>query len=154
MPDQTQTRTQEDLERAVRALAREFNTDTVFIIGSQAILLSWPGAPISMRMSPEIDAYPANAKTWEIEERKRHPDSAGEASERINALFGQGSHFHQSHGFFIDGVDEHTAKLPEGWNDRATVKKLEIDGRTVTVVAPAPDDLVVSKLARLDPKDK
>jgi hypothetical protein len=32
-------RTNEDLERAVRALAREFKTETVFIIGSQAARL-------------------------------------------------------------------------------------------------------------------
>lgn len=137
----------------MRALAREFKTDTVFIIGSQAILLSWPEPPVSMKMSPEIDAYPANAKVWEIEERRSHPESASEASEHIHALFGQGSYFHQSHGFFIDGVDEGTAKLPKGWNARAITKKLDVDGRIVTAVAPAPEDLIVSKLARLDPKD-
>jgi hypothetical protein len=38
-------RTLEDLERVVRALAREFQTDEVFIIGSQAILASMPDAP-------------------------------------------------------------------------------------------------------------
>jgi hypothetical protein len=62
MTDDAKFRTEEDLERAVRALAREFKTDTVFIIGSQAILLSWPDAPEAMRGSPEIDAYPENAK--------------------------------------------------------------------------------------------
>jgi hypothetical protein len=51
MPDDPKFRTREDIERAVRALAREFNTDTVFIIGSQAILLSWPDAPEIMRGS-------------------------------------------------------------------------------------------------------
>jgi len=148
------SRTEEDLQRTVRALAREFKTDKVFIIGSQAILLSWPEAPVAMKMSPEIDAYPANAKIWETEERNRKPGSAAEASEHIHALFGEGSHFHQTHGFYIDGVDENTAKLPKGWNARAIVKRLEVDGRQVMAVAPAPDDIIVSKLARLDPKDK
>jgi hypothetical protein len=58
MADDPKFRTKEDLERAVRALAREFKTDTVIIIGSQAILMSWPDAPQAMRGSPEIDAYP------------------------------------------------------------------------------------------------
>jgi len=38
-------RTLEDLDRTVRALATEFKTDKVFIIGSQGILLGWPDAP-------------------------------------------------------------------------------------------------------------
>ena len=40
MSDDPKFRTNEDIERAVRALAHEFKTDTVFIIGSQAILMS------------------------------------------------------------------------------------------------------------------
>jgi hypothetical protein len=153
MTDDAKFRTKEDLERAVRALAREFKTDTVFIIGSQAILLSWPDAPEAMRGSPEIDAYPENAKLWEIEARK----GAGaplEASEHIHGLFGEGSLFHSTHGFYIDGVDEVTARLPEGWHARAMVRSFSVDGRIVKAVAPSPDDLIVSKLARLDDKDK
>jgi hypothetical protein len=153
-PADRPSRTEEDLQRTVRALAREFKTDKIFIIGSQSILLSWPEAPVAMKMSPEIDAYPANAKIWEIEERSRKPESAAEASEHINALFGEGSQFHQTHGFYIDGVDENTAKLPKGWTARAIVKQVDVDGRQVMAVAPAPEDIIVSKLARLDPKDK
>jgi hypothetical protein len=98
--------------------------------------------------TPEIDAYPGNAKRWQ----KINSDI--EASEHINALFGYGSQFHQTHGFYIDGVDENTARLPPDWEERATVKSLEVAGKTVRVVAPCAEDLIVSKLARLDPKDK
>ena len=62
--------------------------------------------------------------------------------------------FHRTHGFFIDGVDENTAKLPKGWHRRAFVRRIDVDGRIVLAVAPCPEDLIVSKLARLDPKDK
>jgi hypothetical protein len=54
-------RTVADLVRAVRSVARHFKTDTVVIVGSQAVLLTWPEAPAALRTSPEIDAYPANA---------------------------------------------------------------------------------------------
>jgi hypothetical protein len=141
-------RTLEDLQRAVRAIATEFGTDKVFIIGSQAVLVEWPDAPTDMTSTPEIDAYPGNAKLWQA------MNSDMEASEHINALFGYGSQFHQTHGFYIDGVDEGTAKLPPGWEDRAWVRKLDIGGKTVSVVAPSAEDLIVSKLARLDPKDQ
>jgi hypothetical protein len=147
-------RTLEDLERAVRAVATEFNTDKVFIIGSQSILLAWPNAPLLMRSSPEIDVYPDNARAWETQEKNKHPDEAPEASEHIDALFGAGSQFHRTHGFYIDGVDENTATLPAGWQTRAVVRQVDVGGRTVTAVAPCPEDVIVSKLARLDEKDK
>jgi hypothetical protein len=91
---------------------------------------------------------------WEIAEGDKGDGIPREASEHIDGLFGSGSPFHRAHGFFIDGTDENTAKLPEGWNGRAIVRRLDVDGRMVKAVAPAPEDLLVSKLARLDDKDK
>ena len=100
-------------------------------------------------MSQEIDVYPGNARDWEAVQAPRV-----EASEEINALFGEGSAFHQAHGFYIDGVDENTAKLPNDWLARA--KHLIVDlgeGRTASAIAPDPADLIASKLARGEPKD-
>jgi hypothetical protein len=154
MPADPWTRSLDDLDRTVRAIATEFKTDKIFIIGSQGILLAWPDAPTTMRASPEIDAYPANARIWEDEEKRKHPDESPEASEHIDALFGSGSHFHRSHGFYIDGVDEMTAKLPADWQVRAVTRRVDVDGRTVVAVAPCPDDLIVSKLARLNDRDR
>jgi hypothetical protein len=151
MPADRPFRTREDLERTIRAIATEFNADEVFIVGSQAILMAWPNAPISMRISMEIDAYPGNVKAWEM---KLEKDGGGEASERIHALFGFGSQFHQTHGFYIDGVDETTAVLPPDWRQRAVITFHEVGGRKVAALAPCPEDLIVSKLARLDEKDK
>jgi len=147
-------RTLEDLERTVRAIATEFKSDKIFIIGSQSILLAWPNAPPLMRTSPEIDVYPGNAKDWEAQERRKHPNETPEASEHIDALFGMGSLFHRTHGFYIDGVDENTARLPTGWQNRAIIRKIDVAGRVVSVIAPCPEDVIVSKLARLDDKDK
>ena len=146
-------RTFEDLVETVRAIARLFKADTVFIIGSQSILLSWPDAVV-LRTSGEIDAYPGNARIWEVAQKGLDPEYPLEASEEINALFGQGSDFHQEHGFYIDGVDENTARLPSDWTSRAIDRKVDVDGRQVLAVAPCPEDVIVSKLARLSEKDK
>jgi hypothetical protein len=151
---QSIVRTLEDLVETVVAIARLFEADKVFIIGSQSILLSWPDAPIILRTSGEIDAYPENAKLWEITRKELDPDCPPEASEEINALFGEGSAFHRKHGFYIDGVDENTARLPADWNTRAITKPVDVDGRQVLAVAPCPEDVIVSKLARLLDKDK
>jgi hypothetical protein len=147
-------RTFEDLVETVRAIARLFKADKVFIIGSQSILLSWPDAPVILRTSGEIDAYPENAKIWEITQKELDPEYPPEASEEINAFFGEGSDFHRQHGFYIDGVDENTARLPPDWTNRAIYREVTVDDRTVLAVAPCPEDVIVSKLARLSEKDK
>ncbi|MGY3448873.1 DUF6036 family nucleotidyltransferase [Bradyrhizobium sp. USDA 4353] len=148
-------RTLDDLLRVVRALAYEFNTDTVFVVGSQAILASMPDAPEPARASPEIDAFPANAQIWEIGEALRSTDGVPPlASEHIDGLFGQGSQFDATHGFYIDGVDETTAKLPPGWQMRAVTVRDEVAGRTVFGVAPGTEDLIASKVLRLENRDK
>ena len=154
MTERSFVRTFEDLVETVRAIARLFKTDKVFIVGSQSILLSWPDAPVVLRTSGEIDAYPENAKIWEIMRKKLDPDDQPEASEEINALFGEGSKFHREHGFYIDGVDENTARLPADWNTRAISKTVDVDDRKVIAVAPCLEDIIVSKLARLSEKDK
>jgi Nucleotidyltransferase of unknown function (DUF6036) len=107
-----------------------------------------------LRTSGEIDAYPANARLWEVTRNELEPDYTPEASEEINAFFGEGSDFHRKHGFYIDGVDENTARLPADWNTRAIEKSVDADGRLVLAVAPCPEDVIVSKLARLSKKDK
>ena len=119
-------RTFDDLLRVVRALAYEFKTDTVFVVGSQAILASMPDAPEPARASPEIDAFPGNRKLWELAEAEKSPNEESSASEHIDGLFGWYSQFHQTHGFYIDGVDETTAKLPRGWQARAVKVQTEV----------------------------
>jgi Nucleotidyltransferase of unknown function (DUF6036) len=44
--------------------------------------------------------------------------------------------------------------LPADWQTRALVRRVEVENRVVTAVAPCPEDIVVSKLARLDKKDR
>lgn len=154
MADHSLDRTLEDLIETVKVIARYFDADQVFIIGSQSILLSWPDAPVLMRTSSEIDAYPGNAKLWEITQKQLDPDDDPEASEEIATLYGEGSAFHKQHGFYIDGVDENTASLPRQWQQRCIQRPVDVDGKQVLAVAPSPEDIIVSKLARLVDKDK
>lgn len=131
-------------------IARLFKTDKVFIISSQSILLSWPDAPVVLRTSGEIDAYPENAKIWEIQQKALDP----KASEEINALYGQGLHFTGSTAF-ISAVSTRIRRdrLKTGTR-RAITKTIDVDDRKVLAVAPCPEDIMVSKLAWLSEKDK
>jgi hypothetical protein len=100
------------------------------------------------RVAYPIDVYPGNSREWEAENRGL------EASEEIHGLFGEGSQFHRSHGFFIDGVDEATAKLPPDWRKRAVTRRIEgAGGAVVTAIAPNPSEIVAAKLVRGLDKD-
>jgi hypothetical protein len=140
-------RTTAELDRAIRSIARYFDTDIVYVIGSQAILLSLPTAPVDLRRSVEFDVYPGNADEWQ----RQHPGL--EASEEVHALFGTRSCFHDSFGFYLDGVDKSTATLPIDWRDRSVYRHVPDGARTITGIAPSPQDLCIAKLARGKEKD-
>src|SRR5207237_222922 len=84
MPDKKTLRTIEELRRVVRALGFEFDADTVFVVGSQAILASMPDAPEVVRQSLEFDAFPGNARMWEIAQKELAPGVRPIASEHIH----------------------------------------------------------------------
>lgn len=140
-------RDRDDLLRAARSVAEHFSTERVIIVGSQAILLTWPDAPVVMKITPEIDIYPENNREWEL----RNPGF--EASEEISVLFGEMSQFHERFGFYLDGVDENTARMPPDWLDHAETMEIDVYGRTVIVVCLSIEDVIVSKLHRLVEKD-
>lgn len=137
-----------DLERAARAIVQEIDTDEIVVIGSQALLVADHSLMRALRMSREIDMYPSPTSNPD------DPIFTEEASHAINANFGEGTAFSQTHHFFIDGVSSSTASLPPDWRDRAVSRDVEcFGGRSVRLVAPAIDDIVASKLARGEPKD-
>jgi hypothetical protein len=140
-------RDRDDLLRAARSVAEHFSAERVIIVGSQAILLTWPDAPVVMKITPEIDIYPENNRDWEA----RNPGF--EASEEVSVLFGEMSQFHERFGFYLDGVDENTARMPPDWLDHAKTMEIDVYGRTAVVVCPCIEDVIVSKLHRLVEKD-
>ena len=132
---------------AARSVAEHFSAERVILVGSQAILLTWPDAPVGMKITPEIDIYPENNRDWEA----RNPGF--EASEEISVLFGEMSQFHERFGFYLDGVDENTARMPPDWSDHAETMEIDVYGRTAVVVCPSIEDVIVAKLHRLAEKD-
>ncbi|OFZ97488.1 MAG: hypothetical protein A3H35_18410, partial [Betaproteobacteria bacterium RIFCSPLOWO2_02_FULL_62_17] len=73
------------------------------IIGSQSVLGQFPDAPVALLMSMEADLYP-----------RTHPELA----DKVDAAIGEGSAFHQAHGYYAQGVGPDTATLPRGWQRR------------------------------------
>lgn len=89
--------TQAQLEHLLRAAADIVDDDTIVVIGSQAILGQFPDVPASMRASTEADLWPLH-----------HPERA----DLIEGTIGELSPFHQTFGYYAQGVGEETARLP------------------------------------------
>jgi hypothetical protein len=102
--------TREQLEHLIRAAAVIAADDEIVVIGSQAILGQFPQAPAPMRVSVEADLYPLN-----------HPERA----DLIEGSIGELSPFHETFGYYAQGVGETTAYLPQGWKERLIVVQNE-----------------------------
>jgi hypothetical protein len=110
------------------------------VIGSQAILASVPsGLPVEATRSIEADILPID-----------DPDEA--KADLIDGLLGEASMFQQTHGIYAQGVGQHTARLPQGWQDRLIPIRNE-NTAGVTGWCLDAHDLCASKLLAARPKD-
>jgi hypothetical protein len=75
----------------------------LIIVGSQSVLGQYPEAPVELTISNEADVYPRN-----------HP----ERWELIDGCMGELSPFHETFGYYAQGVEPGTAILPEDWESR------------------------------------
>jgi hypothetical protein len=94
----------EDLEHLIRAAGAISGSRRILVIGSQAILGQFPhDAPAAATLSMEADLLPMDS-----------PDKA----DLLTGSIGELSPFHDTFGYFGDGVSMDTARLPAGWQDR------------------------------------
>jgi hypothetical protein len=123
------------LEHVIRAASTIAGDTEIVVIGSQAILGRYPQAPAELLVSADVDVYPRNRP---------------ERADLIEGSIGELSPFHETYGYYAQGVGERTAVLPEGW-----------EARLVPVPTPAgtglclePHDLIVSKYVAGREKDR
>lgn len=95
--------TRDQLEHVIRAAAAVAADDDIVVIGSQAVLGQFPDAPGELLTSNEADVWPRN-----------HP----ERWELIDGAIGELSLFHDTFGYYAQGVGPETAVLPAGWEAR------------------------------------
>ncbi|MGO8999748.1 MAG: DUF6036 family nucleotidyltransferase [Polyangiaceae bacterium] len=129
--------TREQLEHVIRAAANIADDNEIVIIGSQSILGQFPDAPAELRVSVEADVFPKN-----------HP----ERWDLIDGSIGEGSPFHETFGYYAQGVAEDTATLPAGWKDRL-VAVSNANTRGATGLCLDVHDLVISKYVAAREKD-
>lgn len=127
--------TREQLEHVIRAAATISRDSEIVVIGSQAILGTYPDAPEELCVSADADVYP-----------RHHPDRA----DLIDGSIGELSPFHESFGYYAQGVGERTAVLPDGWEERLVAVPTEAG----TGLCLEAHDLVVSKYVAGREKDR
>jgi hypothetical protein len=125
------------LEHIIRAAAGITGADRFVIVGSQAILGSFPQAPDELLVSIEADVFSLRNS---------------EDSDLIDGSIGEGSPFHQTFGYYAHGVAADTAVLPSGWKDRLVSFRNQNTGGG-TGLCLEPHDLAVSKLVAGREKD-
>lgn len=128
----------EDLEHIIRASGDVTDQYEFVIIGSQSILGSVPYPEAIFKMSAEADIYPLQTP---------------ELSDKIDGTIGEGSPFHESHGYYAQGVGPETAMLASGWMSR--VHRVQ-NGNTNDRVGYCIDtvDIFLSKAAAGRDKDR
>ena len=126
-----------ELEHLIRAAGAITGADEIIVIGSQAILGAFPDAPASLLRSCEADVFTL-----------RDPKDA----DLIDGSIGEGSPFHETFGYYAQGVWLDTAVLPDGWIHRC-IEIRNGNTRQVTARCLDPHDLAVSKLVAGREKD-
>jgi hypothetical protein len=125
------------LEHIIRASADIADDDEIIVVGSQSILGSYPNAPETLLVSAEADVFPKNRpERWEL----------------IDGSIGEGSPFHETYGYYAQGVEEGTATLAPGWRDRLVLVS-NANTRHAKGWCLEPHDLLLSKYVAAPPKD-
>lgn len=126
-----------ELEHIIRASADIAADDEIVVVGSQAILGQFRHPPEELCVSNEADVYPKNKP---------------ERSDLIDGCIGEGSPFHETYGYYAQGVAEGTAVLPAGWRERL-VRLQNANTRGATGWCLEVHDLVLSKYVAGRDKD-
>ena len=127
-----------DLEHLIRAAATIADDDELIVVGSQAVLAQFPDAPEEMLRSDEADIYPKNKpERWEL----------------IDGAIGELSVFHDTFGYYAQGVEEGVATLPRGWKTRL-VALSNAATRGATGFCLELHDLLISKYVANREKDR
>jgi hypothetical protein len=132
----------DQLEHAIRAATDILGDDTVIIIGSQSVLGSYSDEELPMEaiVSMEVDVLPVD-----------DPDE--QKADELDGAIGEGSMFHETHGFYVQGVGQRTATLPSGWHQRLVrVSSPATNGRSGLCLEL--HDLCISKLVANREKDR
>ena len=144
-----------ELEHIIRSAGNIANVKSLIILGSQSVLGQFPNIA---EFLPESD----HSKISFISQ-KRHilcrsveadimiPESEDKA-DLIDAVIGELSSFHDTFGYYAQGVDHTTSKLPDGWKNRL-IEICNSNTNGISGLCLEIHDLIISKLYAAREKD-
>jgi hypothetical protein len=129
-----------EFEHTIRAAGAVLGVHEVLVIGSQALHASVPGdLPDEASRSVEADIAALE-------------DVDGRMADLIDGAIGEASMFHETFGYYAEGVVSSTAVLPNGWRERLV--RFETPATTGVVAwCLEVHDLWLSKAVAGRPKD-
>lgn len=122
------------LSHILRAANRVADDPDIIVIGSQAILGSFSDEDLPLEATRSMEADLAF-----------HNDTDERKSDLVDGSIGELSSFHETFGYYGQGVSLATAVVPAGWADRV-VPYMYADSAPSRATCLDPHDLVVSKL--------
>jgi len=137
-----------ELEHIIRAVGEIAKVENVIILGSQSILGQFPKFP--ELVSPEdYSELSLTNQSHEVLFRSIEVDiiipESEEKTEIVDAAIGELSSFHDTFGYYVQGVDYSTSKLPKGWKDRL-VEICNENTNNISGLCLEIHDLIISKL--------
>jgi hypothetical protein len=131
----------QQLQHVLRAAVEIAADPEPLVIGSQAVLGTHDASELPVEATRSIEADIAFLN-----------DADETKADRIDGAIGELSRFHETFGYYAQGVSVTTATLPAGWEVR--VIRVPIDGTNVEARCLELHDCVVSKLVADRPKDR
>lgn len=131
----------EQLAHVVRAAATITGDGDIVIIGSQSVLAT-----------ADVDLLPQEATMSMEADVAFRDDADATKADAVDGAIGELSQFHETYGYYAQGVELRTAVLPAGWEGRMEVLDRP-DSRPGVARCLEPHDLVVSKLVAGREKD-
>lgn len=131
----------DDLAHIIRAASGVTDDGKILVIGSQAILASYPDTELPLEATVSIEADIAFLD-----------DKGEEKADQVDGAIGEVSRFHSEFGYYGQGVGLSTARLPKGWEDRVVPFEWGDTGGAKAVCLE-PHDLVLAKLVAGREKD-
>jgi hypothetical protein len=130
------------LEHVLRAAATIVDDPDLLVIGSQAVLGAFAD-----------DRLPVEATTSIEADLAFFDDPDGSKADRVDGAIGELSRFHETFGYYAQGVSVSTAVLPAGWEER-TVEFATPGAAPARARCLEPHDCVVAKLVAGREKDR
>jgi hypothetical protein len=132
----------EQLAHVLRAASSIVTDRRILVIGSQSILATYDEEelPVEATASIEVDLA-----FFDDDDEVR--------ADQVDGAIGELSQFHETFGFYAQGVSVSTAVLPNGWRDRVVMWSNSSTGSAAAAFLD-PHDCLVSKLVAFRAKDR